>query len=84
MEKQYKRLSVDFPAEEYIYLKLSCTKQRLSMKEFVYRAIMRSIDEYEEMLDSINDNDLKNSRPWEDIKRELGLDAKMLDSILDF
>lgn len=80
MHKQYKRLSVDFPAEEYVFLKLSCAKQHLSIKEFVNKAIMRSIDEYEDeldakMLESITEDDLKNARPWEEVKKELGWDV---------
>lgn len=80
MDKQrYKKLSVEFPAEEYVYLKMACAKKGVSLKEFVNQAVIRSIEEYEDELDlkaleQITDEDRKNAQPWDDVKKELGWD----------
>lgn len=81
MDKQrYKKLSVEFPAEEYVYLKMACAKKGVSLKEFVSQAVIRSIEEYEDELDlkaleQITEEDRKNAQPWEDVKKELGWDS---------
>lgn len=49
MEKQYKRLSIEFPAEEYVYLKMVCAKQGISVKEFVTKSVMKSIEEWDKL-----------------------------------
>jgi hypothetical protein len=78
MDKQrYKKLSVEFPAEEYVYLKMACVKKGVSLKEFVNQAVIRSVEEYEDelalkALEEITEEDRKNAQPWYDIKRELG------------
>lgn len=80
MNKQpYKRLSVDFPTDEYIFLKMACAKQGVSLKDFVTNAVMKSIDEYEAQLDSLSLQDLteeeiKNAIPLEQVEKELGWD----------
>lgn len=79
MQKNYKRLSVEFPAEEYVFLKMACAKKGISMKEFVNQAVIRSIEEYEDELDaklieSITDEDRANAIPWEQVEKELGWD----------
>lgn len=80
MNKQhYKKLSVEFPAEEYIYLKMACAKKGISLKEFVSQAVIRCIEEYEDELDlkfikQITEEERKNAQPWDDVKRELGWD----------
>lgn len=79
MDKQYKRLSVEFPAEEYVFLKMACTKQGVSLKDFVTNAVMKSIDEYEAELDSLslkelNEEEIKNAIPLEQVEKELGWD----------
>lgn len=76
---QHKKLTFEFPAEEYVLLKMACAKQGVSMKDFVTRAIMKSIDEYEAHLDGLALNELTqgdrdNAQPWEDVKKELGWD----------
>ena len=52
-KQQYKKLSVKFPSEEYIFLKMACAKKGVSMKNFVTSAVLKSIDEYENQLDSL-------------------------------
>lgn len=78
MHKEQKRLSIEFPAEEYIYLKMACAKQGVSIKDFVTSAVMKSIDQYEAELDEIalqealSEENLKNSIPWDQAKKNLG------------
>lgn len=63
MEKQYKKLSVDFPVEEYTYLKMACVKQGVSLKDFVTKAIIKSVEEYEKELtvENLDDKDYKEA-----------------------
>lgn len=75
----YKKLSVEFPAKEYVYLKMTCAKKGVSIKEFVNQAVIKSIQEYEDELDlialqKITDEERKSAMPWEDVKKELGWD----------
>lgn len=77
MEKQFKKVTFDFPAEEYVYLKMACAKQGVSMKDFLTRAAIKSIEEYEDELDlkaleKITDEERAQAQPWEDVKKELG------------
>ena len=79
MEKRYKKLSVEFPAEEYVYLKMACAKKGVSLKEFVNQAVTRSIKEYEDELDlkalgEVTDEDRTNAQTWDVVKQELGWD----------
>lgn len=53
MDKQYRKVTFDFPAEEYAYLKMACAKQGISMKDFLTRSVIKSIEEYEDELDVI-------------------------------
>lgn len=83
---QYKRLSVPFPADEYMYLKMACVKQNVSIKEFVTKAVMKSIHEYEDYLDtlavdSVTEEDLKNAISLDQLKAELGLNEKEISGL---
>jgi len=80
MEKKYRKLSVDFPEDEYDYLKMACAKQRVSLKEFVTKAVIHSIEDYEDELDV---SDLGKARKdvaesgaitWEELEKRLGWD----------
>lgn len=78
MEKpQYKKITFDFPAEEYVYLKMACAKQGASMKDFLTKAAIQAIEEYEDELDVAA---LRKAReeteeliPWDTAKKQLGL-----------
>ena len=80
MEKhQYKKLTFEFPAEEYIYLKMACAKQGVSMKDFVTSAIIKRIDDYEDHLDSLSlkefsQEERDNAIPLAQLEKELGWD----------
>ncbi|CAF23713.1 plasmid partition protein ParG [Candidatus Protochlamydia amoebophila] len=80
MEKQYKKLSVDFPIEEYSYLKMACVKKGVSVKDFVTQAVIMSIEDYEDELD---DSSLGKARKevadngvisWKELEQRLGWD----------
>lgn len=43
MEKQFKKLSVDFPVEAYADLKKASAEKRITIKELVYEAITQHI-----------------------------------------
>lgn len=77
-KKEYKRLSVEFPLEEYTYLKMACAKQNVSIKDFVTRAVVKSVEDYEDELDlqSIREarKDIAENGTvsWEQACKELG------------
>ncbi len=78
-KQEYKKVTFDFPADEYVYLKMACAKQGVSMKLFLTKAIIKTIEEYENELDlkalkQITEDDRKIAQPWEDVKKELGWD----------
>ena len=80
MDKQrYKKLSVEFPAEEYMHLKMACVRKGVSLKQFVNQAVIRSIEEYEDELDlkalkNISEEERKNAQSWDKVKKDLGWD----------
>lgn len=79
-EQEYKKLTVSFPANEYVYLKMACAKQRISLKDFVTRAVIRSVEDYEDELDSASlqaardDANEKGTMSWEEMEKRLGWD----------
>ena len=82
MHAGYKRLSIEFPAEEYTYLKLACAKQGISIKDFVTQAVVKTIEEYEEELDVLafkeayTEENIAKAVPWSEVKKELGWEKK--------
>ena len=79
MDKEhYRKITFDFPADEYVYLKMACAKQGVSMKDFLTRSVIKSIEEYEDELDIIALRKAReeNESPilWEEAKKQLGMD----------
>lgn len=79
MDNKYKKLSVDFPADEYVYLKMTCAKKGVSIRDFVTRCLIRNIEEFEDELDAfaidkITAEERKESIPFEKVKKDLGWD----------
>lgn len=44
------RLNIDFPEDEYKYLKILCTEKGISIKDFVTPLILKGIEEEEDAL----------------------------------
>lgn len=42
------RLTIDFPKEEHVYLKMMCAKMGISIKDFVTEKIVNGILEWED------------------------------------
>lgn len=79
MEKQaYRKVTFDFPAEEYVYLKMACAKQGVSMKDFLTRSVIKSIEEYEDELDVLALRRAREEKEvnisWEEAEKRLGWD----------
>lgn len=81
MEKQqYKKLSIEFPAEDYVFLKMACAKQQVSIKDFVTQAVNARIDAFEAELDAIalektlKEENIESAISWEEAKKDLGWD----------
>jgi hypothetical protein len=77
-KQQYKKVTFQFPAEEYMYLKMACVRQGVSMKDFLTRAAIKSIEEYEDELDLIAYRKAKEtdekSISWDEAEKKLGWD----------
>jgi hypothetical protein len=78
MEHTYKKVTFDFPEEEFMYLKMSCARQGVSLKEFLTKSTIESVENYEDDLLCIK---MKNSpeynepgTPWEEVQKRLGWD----------
>ena len=51
MPRQHtKKLTIDFPAEAYFYLKMACVKQETTIKKFVTSSVIKSIEDSEDEL----------------------------------
>ena len=80
MHKQsHKKLTFEFPADEYVYLKMACAKKGVSMKQFVNSAVIKSIEEYEDELDlkvlsEITDEDRSTAISWDEMEKKVGWD----------
>lgn len=79
MEKrQTKKLTVDFPADEFVYLKMACAKQDISIKDFVTKAVIKSVEDYEDELDAFSITEAekeiaeKGTISWEKLCEEMG------------
>jgi ParG len=74
-KQQYKKVTFDFPAEEYVYLKMACVKQGVSMKDFLTKAVIKNIEEYEDELDVMALRKAKEENEefisWEKAKKQL-------------
>jgi hypothetical protein len=75
IKERYKKITFEFPFEEYTYLKVICAKQGMLMREFLTRSVLKSIAEYEEELDlkairkAREENDA--AIPWDEAKKQL-------------
>lgn len=60
------RLNIEFPSDEYIYLKMLCAEKGVSIKDFIIPIILRAIEEEEDaLLTRKAQNRLKNMNPNE-------------------
>lgn len=72
----YKKITFDFPAEEYVYLKMACAKQGVSMKDFITHAVKLTIEDYENKLDLAALQESKEDTApfiaWDEMEKKLG------------
>ena len=76
---QYKKVTFEFPADEYVFLRMACAKQGVTMKEFITSSVMKNIEEYECELDSkalaeITEQDREESISWDEMEKRIGWD----------
>lgn len=77
MKSNLKRLSIEFPEEEFIYLKMACAKQGLSLKDLVTETLLQYLEEYENRIDledlekELTEENIKNAIPLEKVKKDL-------------
>lgn len=81
MQKKYTRLSLQFPAEEYMYLKIACLKKGISIKDFVTQSVLKTMEEYEDELDlaaleEARTKGYESYIPWAEMKKKLGWDKR--------
>jgi hypothetical protein len=77
-KQKYRKVTFDFPADEYVFLKMACAKQGVSMKDFLTRSVIKSIEEYEDELDIAALRRAREEKetpiPWEEAEKKLGWD----------
>lgn len=80
MHKENKKITFEFPADEYVYLKLACVKKGVSMKDLITHAVIMYIEDYEDEIDTkalgkarkeIVDSGVMS---WKDLEEKLGWD----------
>jgi len=80
MQKNNKKLTLDFPADEYVYLKMACAKKGVSIKDFVTRAVIISIEDFEDEFDTASLGEARKEVAdsgvitWEELEKKLGWD----------
>jgi hypothetical protein len=76
-----RRLNIEFPSDDYIYLKMLCAEKGISIKDFVVPLILRAMEEEEDaFLFRKAQQRLKNMHPEdlipiEDAFKEAGWDV---------
>ncbi len=79
-EQHYKKLSFEFPAEEYAYLKMLCAKKDVTIKHLVSEMIFKALEQYENEMDlakiqnELTEDNINNAIPWDDVEKMLGWD----------
>jgi hypothetical protein len=72
------RLNIEFPSDEYTYLKMLCAEKGVSIKDFVVPLILKAIEEEEDALlirkaqNRLKNIDPDNLIPIEDAFKEAG------------
>ncbi len=75
------RLNVEFPSDEFAYLKMLCADKGVSIKDFVVPIILKAMEEEEEKLlvrkakQRLKNLDVKDLIPIEDAFKEAGFDV---------
>jgi|GEM_PF-2222003 len=78
--QNYKKLSFEFPAEQYTYLKMLCAQKDVTIKHLVSEMIFNALEQYENEMDltkiqnELTDENVNNSIPWDEAKKTLGWD----------
>ncbi|MEI8365063.1 MAG: hypothetical protein WCF65_01475 [Parachlamydiaceae bacterium] len=75
------RLNIEFPQDEYTYLKMMCAEKGVSIKDFVIPLILRAMEEEEDALlirkakKRLKNTDAKDLIPIEEAFKEAGWDV---------
>lgn len=79
MNKNTAHLSLEFPIEQHLQLKVMCVRQRRSIKDFVIEAVMNAMKEYDaKVLEGI-DQGLKDIKAGKVIYRDASEFEKNVD-----
>jgi hypothetical protein len=75
------RLNIEFPSDDYVYLKMLCVEKGISIKDFVVPLILKAIEEEEDALlvrkaqQRLKNIDSANLIPIEDAFKDAGWDV---------
>lgn len=78
------RLNIDFPSDDYTYLKMLCAEKGITIKDFVVPLILKAMEEEEDALLSrkarkrLKNVDVSDLIPIEDAFKEAGWDVSQL------
>lgn len=76
------RLNIDFPSDDYTYLKMLCAEKGVTIKDFVVPLLLKAIEEEEDILlnkkaqQRLKNLDASDLIPIEDAFKEAGWDVK--------
>ena len=76
------RMNIDFPVEDYTYLKMLCAKKGVSIKDFVIPLVLKAVEEEEDALLSkkaqqrLKKMETSDLIPIEDAFKEAGWDVQ--------
>lgn len=76
------RMNIDFPSDDYTYLKMICAEKGITIKDFVVPIILRAIEEEEDALlikkakKRLKNLEISDLVPIEDAFKEAGWDVK--------
>lgn len=78
------RMNIDFPSDDYSYLKMLCAEKGITIKEFVVPLVLKAMEEEEDALlirkaqQRLKNVDPSDLIPIEDAFREAGWDVKKI------
>lgn len=80
MQPEYKKVTFQFPLKDYQYLKMTCARDGISVKDFLTKSAMKSIEELENKSDILAAEKAKKEVEehgvisWEEMERRVGWD----------
>ena len=59
--QKHTRISVDFPSEGHVYLKMLCAKKGISIRQYIVDAVLKSIQDETQEMNEVDDETFKKA-----------------------